>query len=141
MNVRPLEPDDYENILCKWWKDWRKPAPPRDVLPDDGTGGFIVYDEDIPVCAGFMYNTNSSMVWIEFIVSNINYTDREKRREALAMLDTTITSLARKLNKKYVYSLLKEDNRSLIDVSLNQGYIHNSIRFNEMIKKIWEQQQ
>jgi hypothetical protein len=56
------------------------------------------------------------------------------------MLDTTITSLARKLNKKYVYSLLKEDNRSLIDVSLNQGYIHNSIRFNEMIKKIWEQQ-
>ena len=88
-----------------------------------------------------MYNTNSSMVWIEFIVSNINYTDREKRREALAMLDTTITSLARKLNKKYVYSLLKEDNKSLIDVSLNQGYIHNSIRFNEMIKKIWEQQQ
>ena len=141
MEVRSLNEEDYDNILVGWWKDWKKTPPPRDVLPDNGTGGFIVYDGNIPVCAGFMYNTNSSMVWIEFIISNIRYKDRGKRTEALMLLDLTITTLAKNLEKKYVYSLLKPNSKHLMRVSKLQGYRFNGERYNEMIKNIWEQQQ
>jgi hypothetical protein len=141
MTVRKLNENDYDEILCGWWRDWRKTPPPKDMLPENGTGGFIVYDGETPVCAGFMFNTNSALVWIEFIVSNINYKDKEKRRYCISLLDETITSLARKLDKKYVYSLLKGNSKSLLDVSISQGYKYNTERYNEMIKKIWEQEQ
>ena len=57
-----------------WWKDWRWTAPPKDFLPEDGAGGFIVYDETIPVCAGYMYVTNSKVGWCDWVVSNFKYT-------------------------------------------------------------------
>lgn len=137
--IRKLSPTDYTEILSPWWVSWRVPIPPKDILPENGEGGFMVYDGDVPVCAGFMYNTNSAMVWIEFIVSNIEYKNRENRVKALLLLDSTITELARNLGKKYVYSLLKGNNKSLLDISVSQGYKHNTERYNEMIKVLWEQ--
>ena len=59
MEVRKLNSEDYDSILVKWWKDWRWTAPPKDFLPNNGEGGFIVYDKGTPVCAGYMYVTNS----------------------------------------------------------------------------------
>jgi hypothetical protein len=53
--IRRLEDNDYDNILLTWWKAWGWEAPPKDFLPNDGVGGFIVYDNDIPVCAGFVW--------------------------------------------------------------------------------------
>ena len=57
--VRPLIAEDYDKTLRQWWFDWRWTPPSRDFLPENGEGGFIVYDEETPVCAGFMYETNS----------------------------------------------------------------------------------
>ena len=81
--IRKLNKTDYDNILLKWWKDWRWTAPPKDFLPDDGEGGFIVYDNDIPVCAGYIYITNSKVGWCDWIISNFNYKDKTNRKEAL----------------------------------------------------------
>ena len=71
--IRELNETDYESILVGWWKDWRWTPPPKDFLPDGGKGGFIVYDGDIPVCAGYIYITNSKVGWCDWIISNINY--------------------------------------------------------------------
>ena len=71
--IEPLQEGDYENILCKWWKDWRWTPPSKEFLPDNGLGGFMVYDDGVPVCAGFMYRTNSKAVWCDWIISNIEY--------------------------------------------------------------------
>ena len=60
LNIQPLKETDYEDILCRWWRDWRWDPPSKDFLPEDGMGGFMVYDGDTPVCAGFMYVTNLS---------------------------------------------------------------------------------
>ena len=100
LNIIPLKESDYDNILCGWWTDWRWSPPYRDFLPDDGKGGFIVYDGDIPVCAGFMYDTNSKAVWCDWIISNINYRDRQRRKYALEMLISKIGSEAALLGKK-----------------------------------------
>jgi len=61
ISVRPLKENDYDDILVGWWKDWGWDPPVKDFLPDNGTGGLIVYHLDNPVCAGFMYMTNSKV--------------------------------------------------------------------------------
>tara|TARA_R110002126_G_scaffold37255_1_gene112713 strand:- start:9071 stop:9481 length:411 start_codon:yes stop_codon:yes gene_type:complete len=134
LNIRPLEVGDYDNILVDWWSDWRWTAPTKDFLPENGTGGYIVYDQEIPICAGFMYTTNSTAVWCDWIISNIHYKDRQKRKEALSLLVETITNQAKALNKKYVYALIK--NKPLINVYKKIGYEEASTYSIEMIKKL-----
>ena len=56
-NLRPLIESDYEDILLGWWRSWGFSAPPKDFLPDNGTGGIMVLDGDIPVCAGLLIQT------------------------------------------------------------------------------------
>lgn len=132
MEVRNLIHSDYDEILVKWWKDWRWVAPSRDFLPDDGNGGLIVYDGDVPVCAGYMYITNSKTGICEFIVSNFHYKDKEKRKEALSLLIHTIDSVLKNVGCKYSYSVLK--NKSLINTYKEIGYQEGSKNCTEMVK-------
>lgn len=74
MEFRYIEQSDYE-MLVDWWKFWKFPAPPIEMLPDSGV---IVNKNGVDICAGFIYFTNSKTCWIEFIVSNPNV--RQKRR-------------------------------------------------------------
>ena len=62
LNIQKLKENDYEKLLVNWWKDWGWQAPPKDFLPDNGAGGFMVYNKDIPICAGFIYKSNSKVV-------------------------------------------------------------------------------
>ena len=132
--IRPLVATDYDIILLQWWSDWRWTAPSRDFLPDNGTGGYMVYDGETPVCAGFMYETNSKAIWCDWVISNIKYKDRTKRKEALSLLIKTISEQARMLNKKYVYALIK--NKPLINVYKKQGFIEVASYSHELIKVI-----
>lgn len=138
MHIRKLNETDYEDILLKWWKDWRWVAPQKDMLPENGSGGFIVYDEDVPVCAGFLYNTNSGIAWCEFVVSNFEYKDRDKRKKALLLLLDTLEQVALSLGKKYLYSVLKS--HGLINTYETAGYVKGDKGYQEMIKLIWQQQ-
>jgi|TARA_R110002111_G_scaffold93998_1_gene145939 hypothetical protein len=131
LKIKPLSDNDYDNILCAWWKDWKWTAPKKDFLPDMG---YMVYYNDEPICAGYMYVTNSNVVLLEWIISNFKFKDRKIRKEALLMLVQTITSLAASLGKKYVYSLLKS--KSLIELYEDLGYMRGGTNGTEMIKKI-----
>ena len=134
LNIRSLEVGDYENTLIGWRNDWRWTAPSLDFLPDNGIGGYIVHDGDTPICAGFMYTTNSKAVWCDWIISNLHYKNREKRKDALSLLIQTITDKAKSLDKKYVYALIK--NKPLINVYKKVGYEEASTYSIEMIKKL-----
>jgi|TARA_R110002020_G_scaffold363816_7_gene576122 RimJ/RimL family protein N-acetyltransferase len=134
LNILPLHADDYENILCNWWRDWRWTPPSKDFLPDDGMGGFMVYDGQVPICAGFMYVTNSKAAWCDWIISNLKYKDRQKRKEALELLVKTISDEAEALGKKYIYALIK--NKPLIDVYKKVGFKEGDTYTHEMIKII-----
>jgi len=132
--VRPLTEEDYDRTLRQWWFDWRWTPPSRDFLPENGTGGFIVYDGETPVCAGFMYETNSKAVWCDWIISNIKYKDRNNRKEALSLLIKRISEEADRLDKKYIYALIK--NKPLINVYKKQGFVEGSSYSHELIKQI-----
>ena len=133
-DVRPLSETDYDDILVSWWKDWRWDAPPRAFLPEDGTGGVIVYDGDVPVCAGFIYKTNSEIAWVDWIISNKNYKKKPSRGEAIQLLINTLTELCKMSGASIAYALIKH--RGLIDCYKKLGYIEGDSYSSEMIKKL-----
>lgn len=134
MEVRKIQHDDYDNILVKWWNDWAWDAPTRDFLPDNGEGGIIIYDEDIPVCAGFVYVTNSKVAWVDWVISNKEYKKKPQRSEAIKLLVLTLTEISINLGNKYCYALIKH--KSLIEVYQELGYIKSDDYVGEMIKII-----
>jgi len=134
LNIRKLNKTDYESILCDWWKEWRWTPPTKDFLPDNGEGGFIVYDNDVPVCAGYIYITNSKVGWCDWIISNFKYKDRDKRKEGLTLLIETLTNALKINGCEYSYALIKS--KSLINHYVENGYIEGDNYNKEMIKKL-----
>ena len=107
--LRMLEYRDYDNILVKWWKDWRWVAPPREMLPEDGTGGLMVTKGGKDIWAGFIYFTNSKTAWSEWIISDYFYRE-EDRDEALVFLINALTETCRAKGMKFVFTIVKNDN-------------------------------
>tara|TARA_R100000231_G_scaffold139620_2_gene121708 strand:+ start:898 stop:1308 length:411 start_codon:yes stop_codon:yes gene_type:complete len=130
-NIRKLNSSDYDDILVDWWKDWGWEPPQKDFLPEDGEGGLIVLDKDIPVCAGFIYITNSKVSWINWIVSNKKYSIRNKRTKAFNLMIKTLIDAASKNNKKFVFA--NNNNMYLINRYLNLGFVKGCTNSTELI--------
>ena len=132
-NVRVLKENDYDDILVGWWEDWKWIPPVKDFLPLNGVGGIMVEWDGTPVCAGFIYNTNSKVAWIDWIVSNNNFREKPHRKDGLNLLIQTLTDVARKTKYKYVYA--HNNNTNLINTFLANGYLKGS-KSTELIKNL-----
>lgn len=132
LSVRKLNSKDYDNILVGWWKDWGWDAPVRDFLPENGEGGIIVFDGEEPICAGFMYITNSKAAWVDWIISSKTYNKKPFRAEAIRLLVSSLTEFCKNTGSKYIYALIK--NQPLIQVYEELGYIKGDNYTSEMIK-------
>jgi len=132
LTIRQLNDNDYQDILVNWWTEWGWTAPEKDFLPDNGMGGYIVYDGEIPICAGFIYVTNSRVAWVDWIISNKQYREKGKRKEAISMLIESLTNISKMSGSKYAYALIK--NNSLIQTYENLGYTKGDSYTSEMIK-------
>jgi hypothetical protein len=132
LELRHLYDTDYDEILVGWWKQWNWEPPTKDFLPDDGKGGIIIYDGDTPICAGFIYVTNSEVAWVDWIISNKEYRIKDKRREAIKLLIESLTNICKNTGSKYAYALIK--NQSLIKTYENLGYTKGGSYTSEMIK-------
>ena len=132
LDVRVLNSSDYDEILVGWWKDWGFTPPSKDFLPENGVGGCLIMDDDIPVCAGFLYNTNSKIAWVDWIISNKEYRKKPERNEAISLLILTLTNIAKNLGCKYAYSLM--DNKRLVDLYEKLGYVKSASYTEELIK-------
>lgn len=133
MNIRITKESDYEDFLVKWWRDWRwASAPAKDMLPF--STGVVVSVDDVDVCVGFLYLTNSKCAWLEFIVSNIEVKDKEIRKMCIGATIKTLSDIAKNSGFHYIYTSLK--NESLISAYEQQGFIKGSSDCLEMIKII-----
>lgn len=133
-DIRPLNSEDYDTILVDWWKDWGWTPPPKDFLPDNGKGGMMILDGEIPVCAGFIYMTNSNVYLLEFMVSNKKYRKKPHRKDAMGLLIETLTNISKNQGAKYCYSLLKH--KSLMGTFESLGYVKGDSNTFEMIKNL-----
>jgi hypothetical protein len=130
--IRQLNENDYDDIIVGWWKEWGWSPVPKDMLPDNGTGGVIIYDGDIPICSGYIYTTNSKHGWAEWVLSNKKYEDKEKRKAAIKLLIETLTNMLKEKGCKYCCALLHHE--GLIKTYEDLGFIKGTVYSCEMIK-------
>lgn len=129
--ARWCEEEDYEE-LCKWWKAFRFPAPAISMLPDNGKSGIIVSKDGVNICAGFYYKTNSSFALCEYVVSNFEYKDQD-RKAALEQLYSAIEMVAKADGFTLLFSTVK--NQHLINKMIDFGWSEGS-KTTEMIKPL-----
>ena len=132
LDFRLLNEEDYE-IICEWWRWWRWTPVERELLPNNGTGGFMVHSNNVDICAGFLYTTNSNLCHVEWIVSNYEIKDKTLRKEAIEMLINTLLTFGKSLGFKIAFTYLL--NKNLEKKFENCGFIHSSKPI-EMIKKL-----
>lgn len=129
IKARWLNETDYKQLL-NWWKWWRFPAPPAEALPENGLGGIMISKEDVDICAGFLYLTNSKLAWLEFVVSNPDYKEMD-RQEAVVILIQELTLIAK--NKGCISVFISIKNENLIKHFEKAGYLKSSSGTTEMI--------
>jgi hypothetical protein len=132
MNARYLQDEDYEK-LTKWWDGSGFPAPPKNMLPENGTGGIMIQKSDRDICAGFVYFTNSKIAWIEFIVADPTYRESD-RSEAIMLLINTLKILAKDTGYNAIFTSVK--NSSLISKYEACGFIKGDSNSQEMILNV-----
>ena len=131
-NIRQLEPTDYDTLLFKWWDSWGFKPPPRDFLPDGGTGGLLISDNETPVCAGFIYMTNSKISWINWIISNKEYKNKNRNSAIKTLLKQLIDTA---INSDAYYVFASNNNKFLINKFTDLGFVKGS-KSTELILKI-----
>ena len=83
INVRQVVKADYEHIDL-WHKKREELRPISTLLPNNGLDGFIVEKNNKPIAVIYLYLTNSKMGYMDFLMSNPDY--KEKDRYELIML-------------------------------------------------------
>ena len=133
LKVRKLEETDW-STLVKWWDSWPEwTTPAKGFLPDNGTGGLMVYKENTPIVAGFLYFTNSDGVLFEWVISSPEYREKD-RKQALELLISTAEETCRLAGKKHMFSIGR--NRHLIETHKKLGWIVDKSPSYELIKNI-----
>jgi len=111
LNIRRLQEEDWKT-LCSWWDAWPEWVnPPKDFLPNNGTGGLMVYKHNTPIVAGFIYYTNSKAALLEWIVSNPDYRE-DDRKQAIELLIKAAEEVCKANSVKYMFSVCR--NKHLI---------------------------
>jgi len=129
--ARWLEESDLTE-LNKWWEAFRFPAPTKSMLPDNGKCGVMISKGDINICAGFIYFTNSGFALFEYVVSNFDYKNKD-RKEALCLLYEKAELIAKVEGCSYLFSTVK--NQTLINKMKDFGWTKGSST-TEMVKPI-----
>lgn len=93
---------DWE-ILKEWWEDHGWTPIPDSFLPNVGK---IVRIEEVPVCAGFLYRTDSLICILEWVISD-KKSDRIIREQALDLLIETLIEVAKKAGFKMIHTSIK----------------------------------
>jgi len=93
----------------------------------------MVYKENTPIVAGFLYFTNSDGVLLEWIVSNPEYREQD-RKEALEILISTAEETCRLAGKKHMFSIGR--NKHLINTHKKLGWTVDESPSYELIKNI-----
>lgn len=129
---RTLKEEDYETI-CGWWKWWRWPVLPKDMLPDNGKSGFMVEKNGMPIVACFLFLTNSKGAKLEWVISNPEYRKND-RKTAIEMLINGAENICKDLGYKYIFSIGRS--KHLIDTHKKLGWFVDKKQSYEIIKTI-----
>ncbi len=134
LKVRALQESDWDTLVSWWlsWEEWQL-HPAKEMLPMNGVGGLIVESENKPIVAGFLYLTNSKIAWMEWIISDKNYKENNKK-EAIELLINSLEEVAKSTGAEMIFSVSK--NKGLLNIHKNLGYTVDENPSHEISKKI-----
>lgn len=121
---------EFYPILAKWWNDHDWPAIPQDALPKTG---IVITNEENPIVAGFLYKTDSTMAWMEYIVADAK-SDKMIRSEALDMLIDCLLFIAKENGFKTVFT--SSVHPSLIARKQKHGFIVGDTNTTQLIRSL-----
>lgn len=105
LEVRPYKLEQHYAIAHDWWIDHGWTPLPSTHLPPIG---FLVYFADVPVCAGWLYRTDSPIAMMEWVVANPEIKG-PLRADALDLLIDTCKQTAKQLGHTMVLSWCHND--------------------------------
>lgn len=123
--IKRFEHSDYP-LLVEWWKSHKWPSVPQECLPQIG---FIVND----LCAGFLYQTDSSICIMEWIIAD-KKSDLVKRRESLDILIATLSNEAKNLGFKHIFT--STPHTSLISRYKKLGFNQTDTNVTNLLRSI-----
>ena len=128
-NIRRLKESDYATI-SKWWEAWKWPVLPKTFLPDTG---FIVEKNNIGIVSGYVYMTNSKAALLEWIVSNPEYRESD-RKDAITLLIQAVERVLKDQGVKHVFTIGRH--KSLIETHKKLGWDVDENPSYEIIKNL-----
>lgn len=122
-NIYNKTSEKYLNILQNWYKerDWQP-------LPASHTGAMI-FEGNNPICAGWLYKTDSSICLIANIISNQNR--NRKKKEAIKFLLDSLEQQGKK--QGYSILLLFMTVSSITNIAKQNGYVYTA-KADELVK-------
>ena len=131
--ARNLDENDWDTLVSWWdkWPDWKTPS--KDFLPNNGTGGIMIEKNKEPIVAGFLYFTNSKAVLLEWIISNPDYRE-DDRKEAVELLITEAESICKDAGNRYMFTIGR--NKQLIRTHEKLGWFVDKKPSYEITKKL-----
>ena len=127
--TRNITEEDY-NTIQSWWTDWGWSVIPRESLPNRGTGGLMsVDDEGNPVCALFLYETNSNIAWSEFLISDPH---NKNRGAYVKEVIDAVCDLAKKKGFSILFTC--SSHKSAVNVYKKAGFNISESNSSELIK-------
>ena len=130
--VRNLNEHDYE-FISKWWKWWRWKVIPKEMLPENGLSGLMVEKNGVRIVSGFIYMTNSTGAMLEWVVSNPDYREKD-RKYAIELLIDTAEEYCKGLGCDYMFSIGR--NKHLIEAHGKLGWNVDKNPSYEIMKKL-----
>jgi hypothetical protein len=141
-DVRPIKAEDF-TLFTSWWESYdHTKVPTSDLLPNGGLGGLVVEKNGEVIAANFMYLTNSKMGYLDFLISNPKYENKDKYM-MIMKLQEACTKVLLQQGCRIVWGMTSYDH--LADMAEKMGhtvledkyhvmYTHGKI-YEEMTKK------
>ena len=95
-----FEPEKHYASICGWWDAHKWPRIPLQSLPENG---LVAVVDGEPLCAGWVYRTDSNMAWMEWLVMSPK-APRPVRGYALDELIRALIALAMTLGAGVVFT-------------------------------------
>lgn len=89
MLIKKFKTNEEKNIL-NWWNDWGLKTPDIECLPKKG---YVVTYNNIKVAAGYLYYTNAKIAYVDFVISNINYREKNRNDLITALIDYMVNKV------------------------------------------------
>lgn len=129
MEVEFFNFSEHYAEVAGWWSKHKWPIIAPDTL---SKLGIVVRDGEQNVCVGWLYRTDSTIAWLEFIVANPDASGKT-RYKALDLLIETLTGHAKDLGFEAVFSSLQH--HGLMKKFMKAGYVPTDTGITNMIRR------